>query len=130
MCLLAPTLTRPLGARQGQGFDVDRGVQRWELERQVRLVAGSVVLTSVVGSVTIPRLKWLAAAIGAGLDLRRDIKHLRNGDGAVEVALQPGRGFRYENASGSTRYVGQCRLSDRPRALKSLLKKGFRNRSA
>jgi Protein of unknown function (DUF2892)/Rhodanese-like domain len=50
-----------------QGLAVDRGVQRWELERQVRLVAGSVVLSSVVGSVAVPRLKWLAAAIGAGL---------------------------------------------------------------
>jgi len=52
---------------EGQGFAVDRGVQRWELERQVRLVAGSIVLSSVVGSVAVPRLKWLAAAIGAGL---------------------------------------------------------------
>ena len=32
---------------EGQGFTVDRGVQRWELERQVRLVAGSIVLSSV-----------------------------------------------------------------------------------
>jgi rhodanese-related sulfurtransferase len=52
---------------EGRGFAVDRGVQRWELERQVRLVAGSVVLSSVVGSVAVPRLKWLAAAIVAGL---------------------------------------------------------------
>jgi len=51
----------------GKGYAVDRGVQRWELERQVRLVAGSIVLSSVVGSVAVPRLKWLAAAIGAGL---------------------------------------------------------------
>ena len=55
------------GHTQGQGFAVDRGVQRWELERQVRLVAGSIVLSSVLGSVAIPRLKWLAAAIGGGL---------------------------------------------------------------
>jgi rhodanese-related sulfurtransferase len=52
---------------EGRGFAVDRGTQRWDLERQVRLVAGSVVLTSVLGSVLAPRLKWLAAAIGAGL---------------------------------------------------------------
>ena len=52
---------------EGQGFDVDRGVERWDLERQVRLVAGSVVVSSVVGSLAIPRLKWLAAGIGAGL---------------------------------------------------------------
>lgn len=49
------------------GFDVERGHRRWELERQVRLVAGSVVLGSVLGSVAVPRLKWVAAAIGGGL---------------------------------------------------------------
>jgi rhodanese-related sulfurtransferase len=52
---------------EGRGFAVDRGAQRWDLERQVRLVAGSIVLSSVLGSVAVPRLKWLAAAIGAGL---------------------------------------------------------------
>jgi rhodanese-related sulfurtransferase len=52
---------------EGQGFDVKRGVRRWDLERQVRLVAGSVVLSSVLGSIAVPRLKWLAAAIGGGL---------------------------------------------------------------
>jgi rhodanese-related sulfurtransferase len=52
---------------EGQGFDVKRGVQRWDLERQVRLVAGSIVLSSVLGSIAVPRLKWLAAAIGGGL---------------------------------------------------------------
>jgi rhodanese-related sulfurtransferase len=52
---------------EGKGFAVTRGAQRWDLERQVRLVAGSVVLSSVLGSVAIPRLKWVAAAIGGGL---------------------------------------------------------------
>src|ERR1700744_3443404 len=52
---------------EGHGFAVNRGVARWDLERQVRLVAGSIVLSSVLGSIAVPRLKWLAAAIGAGL---------------------------------------------------------------
>jgi rhodanese-related sulfurtransferase len=52
---------------ESQGYDVTRGEQRWDLERQVRLVAGSIVLSAVVGSVAVPRLKWLAAAIGGGL---------------------------------------------------------------
>jgi hypothetical protein len=46
---------------------VDRGTERWDIERQVRLVAGSIVLSSVLGSVAVPKLKWLAAAIGGGL---------------------------------------------------------------
>jgi rhodanese-related sulfurtransferase len=50
-----------------RGYDVNRGRQRWDLERQVRLVAGSIVLTSVVGSVVVPKAKWIAAAIGGGL---------------------------------------------------------------
>ncbi|WP_273735868.1 rhodanese-like domain-containing protein [Mycolicibacterium septicum] len=54
-------------AWQDKGFGVRRGAQRWDLERQVRLVAGSIVLSSVLGSVAAPKLKWVAAAIGAGL---------------------------------------------------------------
>jgi rhodanese-related sulfurtransferase len=54
-------------AWQDKGFGVRRGAQRWDLERQVRLVAGSIVLSSVLGSIAAPKLKWVAAAIGAGL---------------------------------------------------------------
>ena len=54
-------------AWQANGFAVHRGAQRWDLERQVRLVAGSVVLTSILGSIGVPRLKWLAAGVGGGL---------------------------------------------------------------
>lgn len=51
------------------GFAVSRGPRRWDLERQVRFVAGSIVLTSVLGSLAAPKLKWVAAAIGGGLTL-------------------------------------------------------------
>jgi rhodanese-related sulfurtransferase len=47
--------------------EVNRGRQRWDIERQVRLVAGSLVLTGVLGSVAAPRLKWLSGAVGGGL---------------------------------------------------------------
>ena len=46
---------------------LERGRQTWELERQVRLLAGGIVLTSVVSSAKVPALKWVAGAIGAGL---------------------------------------------------------------
>lgn len=49
------------------GGPLKRGRQRWALERQVRLVAGSLVLTSVLVSTVLPRMKWLAAAVGGGL---------------------------------------------------------------
>ena len=49
------------------GAPLLRGRQTWDLERQVRLVAGSIVAASVAGSAVKPRLKWLGGAIGAGL---------------------------------------------------------------
>ena len=49
------------------GFAVNRGRQRWELERQVRLIAGLIVALSVLASIVVPHLEWVAFAIGAGL---------------------------------------------------------------
>lgn len=54
-------------AWEAKGFAVNRGRRRWDLERQVRLVAGSIVLTSILGSIAAPKLKWVAGAIGGGL---------------------------------------------------------------
>lgn len=54
-------------AWQSAGHSVVEGAQRWDLERQVRLVAGSVVLSSVLASALVPQTKWLAAGIGGGL---------------------------------------------------------------
>ncbi|MBW8172020.1 rhodanese-like domain-containing protein [Ornithinimicrobium sp. Arc0846-15] len=54
-------------AWQSAGHSVVEGAERWDLERQVRLVAGSVVLTSVLASALVPQTKWLAAGIGGGL---------------------------------------------------------------
>ena len=52
---------------EAKGFTVKRGAQRWDLERQVRLVAGLIVAVSVLASVVVPGVQWLAFAIGAGL---------------------------------------------------------------
>ena len=60
-------LSGGITAWDAEGFAVNRGPQRWDLERQVRLVAGSVVVTSILGSIAAPKLKWVAAAIGGGL---------------------------------------------------------------
>lgn len=47
---------------------VVRGRQAWALERQVRLVAGSLVVTGLVaGRMVSPKLRLLAAGIGGGL---------------------------------------------------------------
>lgn len=56
-----------IAAWEARGFAVNRGAARWDLERQVRLVAGSIVLAGVLGSIAVPKLKWVAGAIGGGL---------------------------------------------------------------
>lgn len=54
-------------AWESDGGDVVRGQGQWAMDRQVRLVAGSLVLTGVLASLVAPKAKWLAAAIGGGL---------------------------------------------------------------
>ncbi|MCP9948994.1 rhodanese-like domain-containing protein [Actinomadura madurae] len=54
-------------AWQEAGAPLNRNRSRWDLERQVRLVAGVLVLIGVVGGLAVPGLEWLAAGIGAGL---------------------------------------------------------------
>ena len=49
------------------GGEVRRGTRRWELERQVRLVAGSMVLSTVLVSLLRPGVQVVAGAVGAGL---------------------------------------------------------------
>ncbi|SOC53019.1 Rhodanese-related sulfurtransferase [Blastococcus aggregatus] len=49
------------------GGTVNRGRQSWELERQVRLAAGSLVVAGIVGSTVAPKAKWLSGFVGGGL---------------------------------------------------------------
>ena len=54
-------------AWEANGFAVSRGAQRWDLERQVRLVTGLIVALSILASIVVPGSKWVAFAVGAGL---------------------------------------------------------------
>lgn len=56
-----------ISAWEAAGGDLVQGEQGWDLERQVRLVAGSLVLTGILTSTVVPHAKWLSAGIGAGL---------------------------------------------------------------
>lgn len=47
--------------------EVRRGEVRWDIERQVRLVAGSIVLASIIASIWVPALRWVAGVVGGGL---------------------------------------------------------------
>lgn len=57
-----------IAAWESGGGDVVRGTSnRWAMDRQVRLVAGSLVVAGLAVSTVVPNAKWLAAAVGAGL---------------------------------------------------------------
>jgi len=64
----AVVLTGGVPAFEAAGGEVVRGAQRWSLERQVRMAAGSLVLAGLVGGKLVsPKVSMLAGAIGAGL---------------------------------------------------------------
>lgn len=60
-------LTGGINAWTGAGGEVIRGEEKWAMDRQVRLVAGSISLTGILLSTKLPRAKWLAGFVGAGL---------------------------------------------------------------
>ena len=57
-----------MGAWTAAGNQVVRtNATRWAMDRQVRLVAGSIVLASVATSVWLPPARFVAGFVGAGL---------------------------------------------------------------
>ncbi len=57
-----------MAAWENAGGDVVRGhTDRWAMDRQVRLVAGSMALAGIIASTVVPRAKWLAGGVAAGL---------------------------------------------------------------
>jgi rhodanese-related sulfurtransferase len=57
-----------LQAWEAAGLAVRRGRQHWSLERQVRAIAGTLVLVGTLGSLLVwPPLIFLAAFVGTGL---------------------------------------------------------------
>ncbi|MET8507751.1 rhodanese-like domain-containing protein [Streptomyces sp. NPDC004787] len=56
-----------MNAWEAAGAPVERGPERWEMERQVRLVAGSVVLATGLAGILIPGAHLIGTAVGAGL---------------------------------------------------------------
>ena len=49
------------------GAPVVQDVMRWDLERQVRFVAGLIVALSVLVSIAVPEARFVAGAVGLGL---------------------------------------------------------------
>ena len=51
----------------GQPVTAAPGKRAWELERQVRLVAGGLVLSGILASLRLPKARLLSGAVGGGL---------------------------------------------------------------
>lgn len=56
-----------VNAWRSQDGEVVEDVQRWDLERQVRLVAGGIVATSIGASMVVPETRYVAGFVGLGL---------------------------------------------------------------
>jgi rhodanese-related sulfurtransferase len=54
---------------EAAGGEVVHGRSRWAMERQVRLIAGSLVTSSIAASLFAPKARFLAGAVGAGLTI-------------------------------------------------------------
>lgn len=53
---------------QATGGETTVGAEdKWAMDRQVRLTAGALVLSGILGSIAVPNAKWLAGGIGTGL---------------------------------------------------------------
>ncbi len=64
----AYVLTGGVPGFAARGGDVVKGKGRWDLERQVRLAAGSLVVLGLAGGKFVsPKIRILAGVIGAGL---------------------------------------------------------------
>lgn len=60
-------LAEGLSGWEGAGAPVNRGRPRWDIERQVRLIVGGLVLFGVLASLAVPGMQWFSALLGAGL---------------------------------------------------------------
>ena len=56
-----------MGSWLTSGGEVVKGDEKWALERQVRGVAGSMVLASILASLKFPKARLLAGGVGFGL---------------------------------------------------------------
>ena len=56
-----------LGAWEAAGLPLNRGRQRWSMERQVRGVAGTLVLVGLLASLKVKPAALLSMAVGGGL---------------------------------------------------------------
>lgn len=79
------------------GGDVVRGTsETWAMDRQVRLVAGSISLTGILLSMFVPKAKWLAGGVAAGLTFSAVTNTCAMGNALAKLPYNRGRGCDIE----------------------------------
>jgi len=82
-----------LDAWLASGGDVIRGSSdTWAMDRQVRLVAGSISLVGLLMSVLFPKAKWLAGGVAAGLTFSAVTNTCAMGNALAKLPYNRGRG--------------------------------------
>ena len=82
---------------EGRGYDVNRGIQRWDLERQVRLVGRIDRAVFRARKHRDPTTEVAGRGHWRRPDVCRRLQHLRDGNGVVEAAVQPRCVNRYRD---------------------------------
>lgn len=81
-----------LDAWVAAGGEVSRGTSTtWAMDRQVRLVAGGLSLAGILGSLFVPRAKYLSGAIAAGLTFSAVTNTCAMGNALAKLPYNRGR---------------------------------------
>jgi len=79
------------------GGDVVRGTsETWAMDRQVRLVAGSISLVGILLSMFVPKAKWLAGGVATGLTFSAVTNTCAMGNALAKLPYNRGRGCDIE----------------------------------
>lgn len=86
------------------GGDVVHGTTTtWAMDRQVRLVAGTISLVGIVASVFAPKAKWLAGGVAAGLTFSALSNTCAMGNVLAKLPYNKGRGCDVESVLAEMR---------------------------
>ena len=88
------------------GGDVVRGASdTWAMDRQVRLVAGSISLVGILLSIFVPKAKWIAGGVATGLTFSAVSNTCAMGNMLAKLPYNRGRGCDIEGVLTELRAV-------------------------
>lgn len=89
------------------GGDVTHGESTtWAMDRQVRLVAGSISLVGILGSLVVPKAKWISGGVAAGLTFSALSNTCAMANALGRLPYNKGRGCDVESVLQNMRAEG------------------------